>query len=297
MADLQSYNETEVDWKAIQSLAVRAAKETPLKPAPAIGYVNENQQFIDVCGPHWLLDARTERVENARNGLGEDETYTWLFVLMPDGQLKRVLIRSLYTYRTEGTWSKREHTHSVDPMSDSEIESFDFAKGSYNLYNDYGRIWGNAFREGGASQQKLLHASRGAGLSLLLDNIRTGRAHQDDGGVVPFREETAETRTQHLPRLTEFHYTPDVRAKAVSDLQAADREAVAEREGVAHAGSGPIAMGSKSKLIVAGIALLVIAPLQWLLFPKHGRGVVSVHDAIVMAVIGGLGLILVAIGL
>lgn len=56
-------------------------------------------------------------------------------------------------------------------------------------------------------------------------------------------------------------------------------------------------MGSRSALIVAGIALLVIAPLQWLLFPEYRRGVVSVHDAIVMAVIGGVGLILVAVGL
>ncbi len=72
-----------------------------------------------------------------------------------------------------------------------------------------------------------------------------------------------------------------------------------------HACSAPILMGnweesevgSKSALIVAGIALLVIAPLQWLLFPEYRRGVVSVHDATVMGVIGGVGLILFVVGL
>ncbi len=229
MPDVEAYKQTALDNEAIRGLAVRAAAETPLKQAPAVGYIDQNKQFIDVCGPHWLLDSRTERVDEVRNGLGEDGTYTWLYVLMPDGQLTTVSISSLYTYRTEGTWSKWSHQHSVDPMSDVEIESFDFAKDSYNLYNDYGRIWGNAFRQGGASQQKVLHASRGAGLSLLLENIRTGRAQQPDERVVPFSEETAETRTQHMPRLTEFHYRPDARAKAVSESLGASAALAAEK--------------------------------------------------------------------
>lgn len=178
---LEAYNQTVLDLESISALAVRTAAATPLKQAPAVGYVDQNDQFVDVCGPHWLLDARTERVDQVRNDHGESATYTWLFVLRPDGQLKTVSMSSLYRYRTEGTWSKWSYTHSVDPMSDREIESFDFAKDSYDLYNDYGRMWGNAFRQGGVSQQKMLHSSRGAGLSLLLDNIRTGRVQQPDG--------------------------------------------------------------------------------------------------------------------
>lgn len=229
VTDLATYETTKLDWNVIKSLAVRAAKETSLKPAPVVGYVKRStHEFIDVCGPHWLLDNRYEWWEETRDYIVEESRTEVLYALMPDGQLVKISISEEYQGHREGHWRNLGDSHFLNPMTEEDVQSFDFAR-SYHESGEkdapQGHIWGNCDRP--YSRGPLLQASKGAGLCRLLENIRTGRAKQLDGQIIT-SQETGDTRTQVLPGPTQFHYTPEKRTNVIADLQNAREKAAAE---------------------------------------------------------------------
>jgi hypothetical protein len=86
--NLSAYEVTAVDWNALRYLALRAAQQTPLPPAPQIVYCDRDSlRNVKVVGPHWVLD---HRMRNTRGTYGDriEEDHTEdVYALLPDGQL------------------------------------------------------------------------------------------------------------------------------------------------------------------------------------------------------------------
>lgn len=279
LPDLQNYETTQLDLNAVRSLASRAAKEAPLSPAPAVGYINrESGDFIDVCGPHWLLDSRYEFFEESRGHIIEEGRTEYLYALMPDGALVKISISENFKGHREFYWSNHDDRHSIQPMREDDILSFDFKRVHYDIgdkESPQGHFWGNADRPA-ARGGLLLQSRKGAGLSLLLENIRTGRAEQ--GRQIP-SQETADTRTRLLPDPTKFHHTPDKRANAIADLQAARQKSATEKvareakkvvgEAEKVAREHAVKLGGRLSLLVSGLlgvacvsaAMIVFSPI------------------------------------
>lgn len=266
LTNVGTYETTKLDWNAIKSLATRAAKETPLTPGPAVGYVKRStNEFIDVCGPHWLLDNRYEWWEENREHIVEESRTEVLYALMPGGDLVKITISEEFQGHREGHWRNLGDNHFVHPMTEEDAESFDFAVGyheSGHKDTPQGHIWGNCDRP--FSRGPLLQSSKGAGLSQLLENIRTGRAKQPEGLVIPDNssQKTAETRTQLLPSPTKFHYPPDARAKVIAELQSTREKAAAEAVATETARAARQRSAGDSRAIgwAVGLAITVLVP-------------------------------------
>lgn len=218
MSDSRIYEATTLDWNSIKSLATQAAKETQIPMAPALGYVDRtNNKFIDVCGPHWLLDHRWENSQAEAHEIIEEDFTVIMYALMPNGDLFRVSITDEFKARkTENGygWQNRTDKHTIHPMDDHDIESFDFARIRYERgqhSTPQGIVWG----EGGRGP--LLQQAKGLGLLQILQDLRANRILQHEGLVVPGRQKL-DARSR-LPQITRHHRTPNERAKIVAALE------------------------------------------------------------------------------
>lgn len=175
-----AYDASSLDWGALRSLAERAAQETPLKPAPKLSYFNPvTGENVEVLGPHWALDHLQRSVEEVAP-LAVDEEYSdTVCALLPDGELVQVqVIQGTFT---AGALTDYTSHHSVEKMSDSDIESLDFTKVQTPKIDEYhetgsakARGWGDQGRGPLVWGSNLAHRSRGAGLSLLLKDVLAG---------------------------------------------------------------------------------------------------------------------------
>lgn len=177
MSDVTAYEASSLDWTALRALAQRVAQETPLKAHPRIVYFNRKTDTnVDVLGPHWLLDCRFENYEERPNDAVIEEGHLdVVYALLPDGQLMYVSVAADDRVSTRGAWTKFTDDHSVRPMNDSDVQAFDFE----TKYHEHGygtdrHIWGTTDRSW--DRGKLLHDAKGAGLSALLQAVRTGSA-------------------------------------------------------------------------------------------------------------------------
>jgi len=131
VANAWDYGSTSIDWPALNALARSAAVDTPVPAAAGLGYIDRAANtFVDVCGPHWLLDHRMEDAEStAAHAIEEDHTENF-YVLLPDGQLTHVsIVESGRFSNPIGAWRRYEDHHTVWPMNETDVLAFDFAKG------------------------------------------------------------------------------------------------------------------------------------------------------------------------
>lgn len=213
---LAPYEATRIDWAELRELAVRAARETPIPPAPGLGYLKtpgwqpstapRKDTLVDVCGPHWLLDYAFNRYESPGDDPKEEEYAQYLYVLMPDGELRTVTFAEETAAKLGSSewWLRSKTDHQVSPMSDRDIEDVDFERRT----SQQGVNYGDSLR---SPDSALLQDRRGDGLRRLLEDIRTGRARQRATVSPPF-DCDVDTRYS-LPALTDFHLTPDRRAE------------------------------------------------------------------------------------
>ncbi len=215
MPEISTYESTLVDLAEINDVAVRAARETPLEPSPSLGDVKRNgDEFIEVCGPHWVLDRRYEIQEAKYENIIEEVRLEILYALLADGQLVEITISEQIKLSIGADWRNYDDGHELQPIGDDGVTSFDFERrytSSGEANSRSGSCWGN--RDRPWDRGILLQASKGAGLSQLLENIRSGQATQGDP-----TPETAETRASFIPETGKFHYSPEKREKAVADL-------------------------------------------------------------------------------
>jgi hypothetical protein len=177
MADPEAYEKSTLDWGALRSLAKRATEETPLDPDPRIVYVDRSTNTnVEVLGQHWVLDYRFENANDERNPHCIEEDHTDdIYALLPDGQM--MFVRVVDEARIFGSGSRpsfKDH-HEARQMTDSDVEVFDFAQ----KYDEFGppdsRVWGT-LGGNGSRRGDLLHDAKGAGLTALLEAIRSGEA-------------------------------------------------------------------------------------------------------------------------
>jgi hypothetical protein len=175
MADTEAYKSSSLDWVALHALAKRTAQETPLNPDPRIGYLDRSTNAnVDVLGPHWVLDCRYENASDERNPhLIEEDHIDDIYALLPDGEL--MLVRVVDEARIFGSGSRpsfKDH-HTARKMTESDVEVFDFAPRYYEFGPPDSRVWGTL---GPTGQGDLLHDAKGAGLTVLLEAVRSGKA-------------------------------------------------------------------------------------------------------------------------
>lgn len=177
MANAAAYEASSLDWEALGALAKRAAQETPLPPDPRIVYFDRKTNTnVDLLGPHWVLDHRFENFDDRRHAYPEEEHDELIYALLPDGELMYVQIRETCTVYSYG--NKYEDDHTVRRMNESDVLVFDYT----TKYYEYGfetdcHVWGTCDRERG----DLLQDAKGAGLSRLLEAVRTGEAKLPPG--------------------------------------------------------------------------------------------------------------------
>lgn len=171
MSDATLYNSSWLDWSALQSQAARAVRQTPLKPAPAMGYVNRaSGEYVQLVGPHWVLDHRMENSEGTYSGHIEEEHLDAVYVLLLDGSLVCVrVVDEVWTFPSGGSPVYKDH-HTVQNMTETDVQAFDFEKAHYS----FNGVWGDAI-SGGRGQGRLIHGTKGAGLSHLLQDVGEGR--------------------------------------------------------------------------------------------------------------------------
>lgn len=199
MSDAKLYNSSLLDWSALQSQAASAARQTPLKPAPAMGYVNrQTGECVQLLGPHWVLDHRMENYEERPNTAVIEEGHVdVIYALLPDGQLMYVRVSEDARVYTGGAQTTFTDNHSVRPMDGSDVQAFDFAKKYYEHgYGTDRHIWGDTDRA--YDRGNLLHAVQGAGLSLLLHDIAEGRTTKlvPAGALAKFYDRAAQQSRQ-----------------------------------------------------------------------------------------------------
>jgi len=232
VTDLEVYEASTLDWDAINALAVRADAETPLKQAPALGYVSrQTNEYVEVLGPHWLLNLAFTRFEELRGHIVEEGCEQIFYVLIRDGKLMKISITEEIQAHRDGHWLTYKDKHSASTFNEYDVVAFDFAKVHFDqedMHSPNGRAWGE--RSGWLGQAgALLETRRGAGLLQLLENLRVGEAAQAEGPEAP-RQTSPSNRTLVLPGLTKFHHTPDTRAKLIRSLESQrDEVAAAER--------------------------------------------------------------------
>lgn len=177
MADTATYENSSLDRDALSELARRAAEETTLKPDPRIVYYDrEAQKNVEVLGRHWVLAQLRDRHENFVNDyVYEEGYYHQIYALLPDGKLMLVSISDEERITKHGVQLTGTNTHHVGPMSDTDIESFDFKRKYHEVRTGpENNFWGDCDRPG--DRGDLLHDTKGAGLVELLEAVRTGHA-------------------------------------------------------------------------------------------------------------------------
>jgi hypothetical protein len=177
MPNSATYDASALDRGALNELAKRAAQQTTLKPDPRIVYFDRTTNAnVDVLGEHWVLSHRRERYENQPNdAVIEEGSADAVYALLPAGDLVLVEIFEEDRIRTTGVQLSNTNRHSLQPMSDSDVESFDFARKHYEHgYQTDHHLWGDLNRD--FDRGDLLHDTKGAGLAALLDSVRTGNA-------------------------------------------------------------------------------------------------------------------------
>jgi hypothetical protein len=88
VANITAYEASPLDRSALTSLAKRAAQETPLKPAPQLGYLNHRtNEFVELLGPHWVLDHRMQNSEGTYGAHNEEDHTDDVYALLPNGEL------------------------------------------------------------------------------------------------------------------------------------------------------------------------------------------------------------------
>ena len=130
--------------------------------------------LVTVVGPHWVLERRNHHIERNtrhRNTTQQNTVQEQHYVvLLPDGRLKKAVVYEEENLRTENGKSTYlgGHEHSLNDLSDRDVEAMDFEVRSYEDGN-HGRgtkIWGD--RERG---RRLLSHAKGVGLTQALKRL------------------------------------------------------------------------------------------------------------------------------
>ncbi|EHB48695.1 hypothetical protein MycrhDRAFT_5536 [Mycolicibacterium rhodesiae JS60] len=185
MANMTAYEASSLDRSASTSLAKRAAQETPLKPAPRLGYLNHRtNEYIELLGPHWVLDHRMQNSEGSYGAHNEEDHTNDVYALLPDGELVYVqVIEEIWTFPSGGSPVYKDRD-TLRKMTDSDVQDFDFTKERYSLNGVWGdTIWASHGR--GA----LVHDSKGAGLFRRLEDVLAGR-HENLPGPLGLHKES-----------------------------------------------------------------------------------------------------------
>lgn len=187
VANIVAYDATNVDWNTVGPLAMRAAQQTKLSPAPVLGYVNrQTGQYVQLLGPHWVLDHRMQNSESTNPGVYVDEDHTDdVYALLPGGDLMyvqviteaRVYLPTEYSLGRSAPPTYKDR-HTARKMTDSDVQDFDFAKERYNRgdhHTEAGRVWGDTVWAG-LGRGELSYDHKGMGLARLLEDVTRSRS-------------------------------------------------------------------------------------------------------------------------
>jgi len=170
--DRRKYDANQINWTELRALAHQVAAGTEAKKNPPVRY-RDGSRVVEAVGKHWLLDSRSHHITNNYQGAGyrtEEETHeNHLYVLLPDGSLRLVVVTTTEVNVLEGGARRSGHSsteHSSREFGDAEVLMFDFEE----KYAHYPEAWGN--RERG---DKLLVDIKGSGLSGALRDLLAGR--------------------------------------------------------------------------------------------------------------------------
>ena len=204
MPDRRAYEATTLDWHRIHAYAERVAGKTRRPRAGAVSYTTTEYQTltkavevkhglfnmftrtekrseraavnrrVDVIGPHWLLDERSNHIEHNtrhRNATEQETTHEQHYVvLLPGGTLKKVVVSAEEFFRTENgkSTSFATHKHDVADLTDRDAQAMDFEKRhtSHRADRSGTKTWGD--REPG---KRLLALAKGDGLTQALKRL------------------------------------------------------------------------------------------------------------------------------
>lgn len=192
MPDSRKYDASRFDLSALQALARRVAAETKVVKNPPIEY-REEGRVVEAVGSHWLLDTRRHNISRKYSGTGyqtEEETHEdYLYVLLPDGSLKLVVVMTEDTTVLDGG-AFRSHRSSKEhfeyAFDERQAQMFDFER----KYVSFPESWGD--RECG---DELVVDTKGAGLTRLLTELLEGTRASQPSPIAPLPP--APTSTPH----------------------------------------------------------------------------------------------------
>ncbi|MBS1696693.1 MAG: hypothetical protein JST91_31310 [Actinobacteria bacterium] len=183
MPDRRKYDASRFDLPALQALARRAAQETPATKNAPVQY-RDGDRVVEAVGVHWLLDARRHNIRRMYSGTGyqtEEETREdHLYVLLPDGSLKQVVVTTEDTTVLDAGGAFRSHRSSKEhhdyEFDASQAEMFDFER----KYVSFPESWGDR-----SCGDELLVDAKGAGLTEVLSDLAAGRRASQPSPIAP----------------------------------------------------------------------------------------------------------------
>jgi len=175
----------------VEHLAQLAARATSVTPAPVLNYVNRGEKrYVRVLGPHWVLDHRMENSElKSPNGYKEETHVDEVYAVLQDGSLVVASIAEEIVIAPSRNITAYHDSHNIRPMTDADIQAFDFAKVRY----DSSRVWGDLVRSrnGVGSPQC---STKGQGVTGLLEDLLRGRTNKLPGPLGRLQDPALESR-------------------------------------------------------------------------------------------------------
>ena len=210
MSDLGSYRTSTLNLRAIEDSACRAARDTPLPPAPNLCFTDPTSwDAKEVLGPHWALFHRAT-TRRSIAPLAEDNEYVDdVIALLPDGKLvcARVVQNSLVTGSGSLTYPE-EPIVEVRSITEADVEKLDYsvvrrAEPPIDRYEEFGAnervgFWG-LDRGPNVDGSVLLSDARGSGLITLLNAISRG-ASDELPGLAQLHSESIPERVVEHPK-------------------------------------------------------------------------------------------------
>lgn len=183
MPDRRKYEASRFDLPALQVLARRTAQETPASRNAPVQY-RDGDRVVEAVGAHWLLDARRHNIRRTYGGTGyqtEEETHEdHLYVLLPDGSLKLVVVMTEDTTVLDGGGAFRSHRSSKEhhdyEFDSNQAQMFDFER----KYVSFPESWGDR-----SCGDELLVDAKGAGLTEVLSELAAGRRASQPSPIAP----------------------------------------------------------------------------------------------------------------
>ena len=174
--DHSAYDQSTIDWQRLHAYAQRVTRGTKAPLVGPLAYLSGSGRGETVLGSHWVLEHRHWHRRDTSTVLGtlvEDtihEDHTW--ALLPDGTLVKAVTTHNEVLNYGGPRSGLvvdQKSHSVRPVTESDVIVFDFAK-EWNDSSSRPRngiiTWGDA-----APGRKLIRHAKGVGMNLALKRL------------------------------------------------------------------------------------------------------------------------------